>query len=131
MNDDYYKTKSVEYYKEACKLNLSINSDLKQALKTNERVPIFIDNMAKQFSLIQKMRLKKGKPLLDDFKLKKLVYDLTDVFLISIQKETEKRIESDVQKKLKEQKLQAQKDLEETVNGNISGDFKEFLTTEK
>ena len=120
-----------DYYQECIRLHPEIDAEFKRSLKIHMRVPVFIDNLAKQFQLIQDLRISKGKPPLDKLKLKEIVYDLTALFINSVQEEARKKYQSEANRIMEEQAKQKLKDLQETANGNPSGDYEELIQKTK
>lgn len=74
----------MEDFRERVKLNPNISGELKAALKTNERVPQFVDNLTAEINKIFNSR---RNYKLDRAKLKNLVYDLTDTFCLGVMNE--------------------------------------------
>lgn len=114
-------------YQEAIALNRNISSDLRIALKSHERMPLLFQNLATELEKVQALQLSKGKPPVSEKTMKSLIYDVTDMFISGVEAEAKSRYESDAQKMLKAQALQAQKDIENTASGNVSGDFEEIF----
>lgn len=92
-----YREMIVSDFRERVFLNSEIPSELKSALKYNERVPLFIDNLNAEINKIVNSR-KTFK--LDRYKLKMIVYDLTDMFCMAVKSEAENRYKSDLEKSL-------------------------------
>lgn len=67
-----------------------IPEDLKRALRSHERVPLFIDNMASEF---QKVPFH-----VDRETIKKTVYDFTEIFLRNVMRVADERAMSDLAK---------------------------------
>jgi hypothetical protein len=59
--------------------------------------------------------------------LKSLVYDLTNIYLNGIEKEAQRRIQSDIARAIEARKKQDLEDLDKTVSGTPSGEFKEYI----
>lgn len=110
-------------YREAVAFNKNIDDSLRTALKTNERVPQFIDNLVEEFRKIQKMRVEQGKKPFDQKYLKDAVYDMTDVFICTLKEEARKKHESDIAKAARKAKMDDVKDKEATLAGNPQGDY--------
>jgi len=77
-------------YREAVLL-AKVPQELKLALKTSERVPGFLTNLERE---VLALPLKFQNAMT----VKKLVYDLTDVFLRNIERKSTEKIMSDAQK---------------------------------
>lgn len=121
----FYKNKVIGWYQEAVTLK-QIDSDLKSALRTQERVPQFIINLSSEFQKVQDYRLKKGKPMVDENTLRETVYDFVDVFIAGLVKSKELEQESMLKKLVREREIQDQKDLEATAQGKKQGIFEEI-----
>lgn len=65
-------------------------TELRRALKSHERVPVFIDNLAKELYHLP-------FPVSRET-IKKCVYDLTEVFVRLVIKQSDERVMSDVEK---------------------------------
>ena len=82
-------------YQEAVALSKYATPELKHALKTSDRVPVFIDNLYGELFKTADYLHTKGMTL-DEHKLKLLVYDMVDVFLTQFEANARKRYESDM-----------------------------------
>lgn len=122
----YYKKFVRETYDEAIRLHPTINSELKIALKSNERVPAFIDYLADEIEIAQDAMIAKGAEKIKDETLKGLVYDLTNLFIQGLEKRANERMESDAMRLLRKAKEDYKKDLDESATGNLTGDFAEL-----
>lgn len=122
----FYRKIVREAYQEAIALNVTIDAELKAALRAHERVPAFIDNLALEIEKVAALRQKRGKRNLDEKIVKEMVYDVTAIFIAGLQTQAKRNFESDMERIAREQALQKQKDLEQTAEGNISGDYEEF-----
>lgn len=70
-----------------------IPRELKDALKTHERVPVFVDNLAREIKAIERVRV--GKRL-DRMTIKKMVYDLTEMYIGAVKRQADERMMSEV-----------------------------------
>ncbi len=111
-----------EAYNECVKLHPTASSELKHSLRSNERVPTFIDEVANEIEQVQKVFTARGQPLIEEPAIKGLVYDLTNMFILGIEKRAEAMHMSDAQKMLLKQQADYQRDLE-----NMTGDFADIL----
>lgn len=68
-----------------------INSELKRALKTYERVPIFIDNLVKQFGT--------NPGQFSEFQIRQAANSMTNYFIQMVTKKANERIMSDLEKR--------------------------------
>jgi hypothetical protein len=102
---------------------LDIPSDLRQALRANERVPQFVIKMAHEFKEAQEIRLRRGKPFFTQEQLKDVVYDYTKVFCKMLQTNYERMVENEHTRLAREAKASYKKDLENTINGKPTGEF--------
>ena len=113
-------------YQEAIALK-QMPSDLRLALKSQERMPLFLENLAKELEIIQADRLKKNKKLYQEKTIKDTIYDFVDIFISTVETEAQNRIKTDMQKMIDKQKEDERKDLEKTANGQVSGDYEEIF----
>lgn len=110
--------------------SLDIPIDLRTGLKTSERVPMFINNLSLELDKIQADRIRTGKPIFSDHAIEAVIKDMTEVFISGIKIKAQQMYESDIAKSIREAKADEQKAMEQTSEGVISGDYKEFITTE-
>jgi hypothetical protein len=120
----FYKKLVREAYNEAVKLHPTANQELKHSLNSNERVPKFIDDIANEIAKVQDVMIAKGADKIKDETIKGLVYDMTNMFIQSVEKRAEFMHMSEAQKMLIKQKQDYQKDLE-TMGGDIGDIIKE------
>ncbi len=107
--------------------SIDMDSGLRRALKSHERVPRFIDNLSDEFTKLASHRLKVGKPLPADKHLESLVKDFTLVFIKGIQNKAEQSYESEIKRAMRKQAQDSMADLENTIAGNASGDYADVL----
>jgi hypothetical protein len=125
----YHREKIKTWYDEAVRLSPKIESDLRAALKSHERVPLFISNLEKEFDKVQADRIKKGKPKFQESTLKGFVYDMVDVFAMLAKKAKDEAHASEITKILAERKRQELKDMESTEAGKPQGIYSEIEMT--
>lgn len=113
-------------YQEAIALK-QMPSDLRIALKSQERMPLFLENLAKELEIIQADRLKKNQKLYQEKTIKDTIYDFVDMFIHTVEAEAQNRMKSDMQKMIDKQKEDERKDLEKTAGGEVSGDYEEIF----
>lgn len=123
----YYLELVKKTYQEAIALNPNINSGLKTALKSQERMPLFLKNLAIELEKVQENRNRKGKLHYSEKAIKDTIYDMVDVFIMGVEMENKARMESQLQKRLAEQEAQKKKDLEDTASGKVSGEYEELF----
>lgn len=123
----YYLELVKKTYQEAIALNPNINSGLKTALKSQERMPLFLKNLAIELEKVQENRNRKGKVHYSEKAIKDAIYDMVDVFIMGVEMENKARMESQLQKRLAEQEAQKKKDLEDTASGKVSGEYEELF----
>lgn len=114
------KTIVRQDYQEAVRLLPGIPDELRKGLKTNERVPLFIDNLTKEIaSLPAHIRPQR-------LKIKQIVYDLTNTFILNVKRQADEKHLSDIAKTAILEKEQARLDLEATVAGKSQGEWEEM-----
>lgn len=123
MISDFYRTLVRTTYDEAVKLHATAPSDLKVALKSHERVPQFIDNLAMEFTKVADLRSKKAQALPAVKHLKEIVYDMTDVFISGLIQENERMRESEIKKAQRLIEKQNKENLDAASTGNFKGDY--------
>jgi len=104
-------------YKNKIDSDLKVNPELRRALKTNERVPVFIDNLAAEISRTNIIRSKRGKPIVTKSEITWIVESMTDVFLAGLESMAKERVKSDLKKAEDLAKIKAKKDVEDTLAG--------------
>jgi hypothetical protein len=82
------RQKCIQSYQETIRL-ADIPSDLRTSLKAHERVPKFIDNLAKEMRSI---------PNLDSVTIKMMVHDLTHLFITSVRTKADEMRMSDLER---------------------------------
>lgn len=121
----FYKDKVIAWYQEAIAIK-PIDAELKAALRTQERIPLFVTNLATELQKVQDLRLKKGKPLFGERTLKETVYDFVDVFIKGLVSAKNAEYEASINKIVRAQKAQELKDMESTLDGKPQGAFEEI-----
>lgn len=125
----FYLERVRSAYNEAVRLHPTATSDLKTALKTNERVPIFIDKLAVELQKLANFRDKRGKPPISDKHIKDVVYDMVDVFIKSLEAEAKMKYESDLDKRAREAEASNKREIERASRGEMTGDFADMGLT--
>lgn len=105
-----------EDYKEAIALAKDIPEELRRALKTNERVPIFFDNLEAQLRIAEARGIKLDRPM-----IKMMVYSLTEFFIKTVKAKADLDSKSDLQKRLDAKTLAPEfsEFLDDQGNGSI------------
>lgn len=73
----------LEDFREAVRL-AKCSEELKRSMKTQERVPLFINNLTAQIKHAERVLFRRGKRL-DRLKIKMLVQSMTSIFLNNIE----------------------------------------------
>ncbi len=107
-------------YQEAVSLLPGIPGELRKALKSHQRVPVFIDNLVKEVSTLPKHL----RP--DRLKLKRIVYDLTNVFVMNVKRQAEERHMSELAKQAVKNEADKALDLQHAAQGNFQGHYGEL-----
>lgn len=123
----YYRKLVEETYKEAIALNNKIPSDLRSALKSHNKIPLFLHNLALELDKLQALKQKQGKEPMAETKLKQIVYDFTDLFIVGVKAKAEADYQSDIQKQMLAAKAQAEKDLDATASGKVTGEYADIF----
>lgn len=110
----------IQDYQEAIRLLPGIPQELRKSLKAHERVPTFVDNLVSQISRIPP-RLKPTR-----IKIKQIVYDMTNVFVMNVKRKVEERQLSDAARTAIQANAQKVKDLQATAEGNAQGEYEEL-----
>jgi|JI10StandDraft_1071094.scaffolds.fasta_scaffold02886_20 hypothetical protein len=107
--------------------SIDMDSSLRRSLKSHERVPRFIDNLSDEFTKLAAHRLKVGKALPADRHLESLVRDFTEMFVHGIKTKADMAYESEIKASMRKQMEDNRRDLENTIEGNASGDYADVL----
>lgn len=75
------RKKIVTHYQERVK-TAEIPNELRRALKTEERIPLFVDNLTRELSKVRNLR---------EDQLRDSVYSMTDVFIAAVKAKAEQR----------------------------------------
>jgi len=110
---------------------MDIKPELKASISKHERVNLFVNNLFEHLVRVGTLRMRQGKTPLKVKTIQETVEDFSRIFVQTVEQQAVEQYESISTKIAREDRDQLQKDMEETDNGNISGDFKEFLCTEK
>lgn len=91
-----------------------------------DNIERFIDNMHREIQTAQAARMfsKKGRPHSAKL-LRETIFDMVKVFCHMMELRAKNNYETEAAKNLKAKKAQEQKDIENTLNGNPTGVFKE------
>lgn len=113
-----------EQYAVRLSMRQDIPTEFKRALKTHERVPVMIDNLARELNSPAMRKRKLSKQVIID-----LVYDMTDMFIAGAMKHANERGMSvlEKQRRVKEQEdLQRARDFADSLIGEeeVSRDAK-------
>ena len=114
-------------YKEAVALNPRIPSDLKVALKTHEKIPLFFKNIAQELEKAQEERLKRNQKPFSEKVIKDFIYDVTEIFISGVRAEAEARAQSEIERLAKKAEADKKKDLESTIKGEAKGDYADVI----
>jgi hypothetical protein len=132
------RAEARKYFIEAVNAHPKASSDLKQALnralkRKNQRLETFIDNLGREITIAKAAQLKSGKPQFSPQEIKWVVKEMTDLFVLGIEGEANRRIESDLARLAREQAAQNKAELDATLEGNPQGAFAEMgiITDEK
>jgi hypothetical protein len=108
-------------YQEAVRMLPSVDAELKRSLKSHERVPKFLENLSREISRLPNHL----RP--DRARIKKIVYDMTELFVHNVKRQADEMAMSDARKQAEIAAAQAKKDLDMTANGTPVGDYAEVL----
>ena len=114
-------------FEEYIRLNQTIDANLKSVVLRHERSRIFLENLDIEIKKINILRFKKGKPPIEDHRIKDLIYTMTDVYIGTIKSESRQRSESILAKISRQEEIKKKQDMDNTINGNPTGDFAEFI----
>jgi len=127
------RTQIKMWFNEAIKLDKDAPRELKDSLlKGHPKLEGFIDNLTAQVLEAEKKCRQRGvqlkKKTIQDF-----VYDLTKYFMQGMEGEARRRYETDFQKAVRDAKINQEKEFDEVLAGNVSGEFAEagIITNEK
>lgn len=116
-----------KWFYESIEKHPTASSELKNAIKKRHpRVEGYLTKLAWEITQAQAHRLKSGKPAFKEATLKSTVQDMTNLFIIGIETEATRRIESDLTRLQREQEAQKIKDMESTLAGKPAGAFEEM-----
>lgn len=90
-----------------------INADLKRALKSHERVPAFVDNLAKE---LYHLPFDVSRET-----IKKLVYDMSDLFIKLLVRKADEGLMSDIAKTQIQKEADTIKKMDQLADDLISG----------
>jgi hypothetical protein len=114
-------------YHEAVLLNSKIPGDLKTALKSHEKIPLFFKSIAQELEKAQNDRLAKNQKPFSEKTIKDFIYDVTEIFIIGIKAEADARAQSEIDRLAAKAETDRKKDLEATIGGKAQGDYADVL----
>lgn len=114
-------------YQEAVALNSRIPLDLKVALKSHEKIPLFFKSIAQELEKAQDDRLKKNQKPFSEKVVKDFIIDVTEIFIAGIKAEADARAKSEIERLAAKAQADKKADLESTVAGKAKGDYAEVL----
>lgn len=114
-------------YQEAVALNSKIPLDLRTALKSHEKIPLFFKNIAEQLEKAQDDRIKKGQKPFQESTVKSFIYDVTEMFILGVKAEADARAQSEIDRLAAKAEADRKKDLESTVAGKAQGDYADLI----
>ena len=114
-------------YQEAIALNQRIPLDLKVALKSHEKIPLFFKSIAAELEKAQDDRLKKNQKPFSEKVVKDFIIDVTEIFIAGIKAEADARAQSEIERLAAKAEADKKADLESTVAGKAKGDYAEVL----
>lgn len=103
-----------------------VNTELKRSLRTHPKTQEFLRNITNELVKVHALRMHQGKKALKAKTIVDTIEGLTKQLILGIEMESERRYESEMQKIIREQKLQRQKDLEASSEGELTGEFEEL-----
>jgi hypothetical protein len=112
-------------YKEFIETDLSVPSDLRTALKSNERVPLFIDRVSEEIRKAESVLLRRGKKM-DRVKIKLLVHEMTKIFIHLVKTRANENYMSEASKQVLKTKLEGD-ELIQKLDEHGNADFSEEL----
>jgi hypothetical protein len=103
-----------------------IPRELKDSMRTHERVAFFIKNLYEQLLKAETTRMFAKKPKLSEKTLRDTVESMAEVFISSVRMEERKRHESKCEALRKQKLISDAKDLQSTAEGKPAGEFEEL-----
>jgi len=116
-------------FAEFVKVDPAVPEDLRRALRTNERVPGFIDRLAQELQQVEDNGIK-----LDRLKIKMVVYELTATFVGLLKHRANEMEMSDIAKSHARRVIQEQEEILNKFDKDGNADFTEeygFKITDK
>lgn len=105
----------------------NVPSELKQHARIHPNFQKMMQNLYAQLLNVETLRIKQGKRRLQKETVDGLVRDFVHTLLLKIENESNRRVESDLQRIMRERELQRQKDLQQSAeSGKFVGDFAEL-----
>jgi hypothetical protein len=100
--------------------------ELKRSLKTNPRVQLFFDNLTVQICEADKLCTKRGLRLKEST-IQTTVYDMTKIFLSTVEAEAKRRYESDLDKAARAAEASKAKAMDDFLSGGTDNEYAEEL----
>ncbi len=102
--------------------DITIPSELRRALRTHERVPRFIDNLAQELSRVPKITKEE---------IEVAARDMTGFFLVSFVVSAEQRVLSPIEKHRRQRIIDGRKEFRESVEKMERGEFHGVVQDQK
>jgi hypothetical protein len=112
-------------FKEFIETDVSVPSDLRAALKSNERVPLFMDKLSDEIRKADAVIRRRGGTM-DRVKIKMLVFELTKQFVHFVKIKCEEHHMSDLAQKAIKTEVEGD-ELTKKLDDNGNADFTEEL----
>jgi hypothetical protein len=100
--------------------------ELRRSCVKHERFNQLIQNLVIQFQKVQDLRAIQKKPPIKDNTIKSAVQDFALQFVCNVNRVAEERIASELEKQRLKDEADYAKDLNNSADGKLSGDFEEL-----
>jgi hypothetical protein len=108
------------------KSRTDVGAEILEAVRTGDKFRNMIDGLTNELQKAARIvETRRGKPLKVS-SLELTIDDFTDVLINSVKNEGIIRTESDLDRRIREKKVQDQKDIENTIEGNSTGVYEEL-----
>lgn len=94
--------------------NAPIHPELKRALAAHERVPTFVDNLAREFGRANQLKLTREE-------IEAATMSMTRIFIQNVEKQSEERRLSDVERMRRVMEEQTKKDMQQLADTMADG----------
>lgn len=106
--------------------NADINGELRAALLRSDKVRTFTQKLYGELLRAQAAQIARGRGYFKASTIENTTRDFTKTFILGVEREAQKKIQSDLARIADEQKVQHKQELEAASDGKFIGEYEEL-----